>query len=250
MVKNSAVTLSVLVVLVLVGAGVILLGPSLTGYLNIPQIDPASTIQPFFEEHYAINQSNNFSSFVLNPLKALGSNSTDYAVLQYSTSNSHFCPSVPLPGDYEYSFTDGGKWCRFNRNQISDLTESNYTSPKFQGWLLAYIASNEEPDYLYSTSAGIYNVTVQVNASNLNLGCTLCNRSTKYYIQYIIHSGPSDWSNLTPCFLAAGEKGKICSVDFLLGFNSSVSVLVARANLKNSLPDPAIHWIRLVVPKD
>lgn len=48
MVKNSALTLPVLVILVLVGAGVVFLGPQLTGY--IPSI--VSIVNPSI--HYLI----------------------------------------------------------------------------------------------------------------------------------------------------------------------------------------------------
>ncbi len=247
MVKNASGLF--LLVLVLVGAGVVLLGPQLTGYINIPNSEDITQPAQFVEIFYATNWSYN-SSYVLNPLNALGNSSPNYAVLQYSTSNSHFCPVVNSEYYSSGGYIDGGKWCHFKRNQSlfyiqsnNSFGEDNYTSPKFRGWLSASFGSIGINAYR--------NVSIQVNASNLKLGCTQCNsKSTKYYIQYNIHGTVrgSYYSNLITCSLAAGEKGKICSVEFLVGFNNSVSILVARANLLNSRPDPAIHWIRLLAP--
>lgn len=151
MVKNSALTLPVLVILVLVGAGVVLLGPQLTGQVALTRI----------QQVYPVGVSD--SDLVQNPSYAVSDNNPNFAtfaaawgnVYNGGSSGSHRCP----PG---FTYEDIRRVPRLG--EFPSISSCKFLDSRFYGWLAT---TNEfrSPGASLSYSIPDRVTSVEVNAS-------------------------------------------------------------------------------------
>ncbi len=240
MAKNSFL----IVLLVLIGAGVVfitpLFAPNLTGYQT------ASGTQPPFvlTSSFLFPSSVTDSSAVEEPSYAVGSNSTNYAILTFEGNGSVRCPW----SDGVFNLVNGK--CRV----VANVTGQEFD---FRSWIFA--GGYFKNDSLSSTyTLGKFAVTgVFVNASELNLNCTGsgCDNSASYYVltkdKCAYYSSTAKynsvaWRRRGVCNVANNEVGKICKMSMKLSTCASwdvQNIVVARTDYSNSKPNPAIHWI-------
>lgn len=282
MAKTSSLTLPVLAVLVLVGAGVVFLGPQLTGHQIYGQqiatgnIQQATYLYPVAVADYDL---------VMNSSFAVGGNDPNYATLDYNTvhySGDHgvvHCPNYPIFRLVE-AFDSrrqevGNGFCAYNQSY-----PPYYSGYHFSGWLQTTSSFRENA----ATTSAVINpkniTSVQVNASELydNIGTPEAFLPGGNYRVYIKAKCTKKFSTysikyLGECIVPENQNGRICTK--VIGTSSgcpSGKWTVNRVIIGNSFIDPGhfvgdapgsvaepspgsgtrahIHWIRLVQTSD
>lgn len=167
MVKNSALTLPVLAVLVLIGAGVVFIGPQLTGW-QIVTDTPVLSSDGFELDN---NPSHLYPAFVgdydniARPQFAFGDNDPNYAILGFGfrpVNGVSRCPSGFTFVDWMSDIRSPTGYCRLG-NRIS--TGFSKLSTGFALWLSSTSHFKPATGSLVSNPINIY--AVEVGASDV-----------------------------------------------------------------------------------
>ena len=156
------------------------------------------------------------SSFALNPQEVL-TDDQNFSQLLFADANTLHCPS---------GFSKIGNECDFNSTE------------RIGGWLIV--------DFTADTNALVDANTVIVKISELNLGCTDCNNATavKIFTTPNLDTNNIVWTFQGRCKAQDNEQNVVCEKTFAEA--SLEGVLVGRWPQDGTMPDPAVHYVKVV----
>ncbi len=242
-VKSS--NLFAFVLLVLVGAGVVFLGPSLVGY--VPLGSSGNFVAANYTYLYPVSVDN--SGAAGGPQNAVSNDNPDIALLGMTTTGSHL---FTCPNSYGTASFTGPWW-----NSTTGLTFCQFDlAHKVTGWLQTSFRYVNDTGAVFSSPSDI--TAVQVNASaNIDACPGLTSGDCSLPIKYQIFastkctgsSSTMSWKSLGECTLASSGSSVTCTKTLertrCPGGKWDVgNIVVGRSFYGRDAPDVRIEWIR------
>ncbi len=157
------------------------------------------------------------SSFATNPAEVLTEDS-NYSQLQAASAPMFSCPD------------------NFDLNTLGNVCDYNGT--KIMGWVGVDFTADD------NSVSDIQRIKLKL--SELNLGCTDCNRAVTVHVFYtadLADGNTTNWVYVGACSANNNQQNVLCTKT--LGGVSVEGVIVGRNINSTSWPDPALHWVKI-----